>query len=92
MTNRIVHNTDLERFEIYMRDEVCAYADYVDIGDTRNFDHTVTMQRFEGRGLASSLIGYALAETRTEGRKIVTSCSFVRGYIESHPEYNDLVA
>lgn len=92
MTERIVHNTDLERFEIYVGDEVGAYADYMDIGDSRNFDHTVTMQRFEGRGLASALIGHALAETRAEGLRIVSSCSFVTAYIESHPEYNDLVA
>lgn len=92
MINRIVHNTDLERFEIYVRDEVAAYADYVDIEDKRIFDHTVTMHRFEGHGLATELIGHALAETRAEGLKIVTSCSFVRAYIQSHPEYNDLVA
>ncbi|WP_024793848.1 GNAT family N-acetyltransferase [Tomitella biformata] len=92
MTKRIVHNTDLERFEIYVKDDVGAYADYMDIGDTRNFDHTVTKQRFEGHGLATELIGFALAQTRSEGRKIVTSCSFVRGYIDTHPEYNDLVA
>lgn len=92
MTNRILHNTDLERFEIYVGDEVAAYADYVDIGDKRNFDHTVTKQRFEGHGLASELIGHALAQTRAEGLKIITACSFVRAYIQSHPEYNDLVA
>lgn len=89
---RIVHNTNLERFEIYVREEVAAYADYVDIGDVRNFDHTVTKQRFEGHGLASELINHALAQTREQGLKIVTSCSFVRAYIQSHPEYRDLVA
>lgn len=92
MTKRIVHNTALERFEIYVNDEVGAFADYVDIGDKRNFDHTVTKERFEGRGLASAVIGFALAETKSQGRTIVTSCSFVRGYIESHPEYSDLVS
>lgn len=92
VTNRIVHNTNLERFEIYVGDEVGAYADYVDIGDKRNFDHTVTKQRFEGHGLASALIAYALAATRAEDLKIVTSCSFVRSYIQAHPEYHDLVA
>lgn len=92
MTERIVHNTDLERFEIYVGDEVAAYADYMDLGDKRNFDHTVTMGRFEGKGLASQLIGHALAQTRSEGLLIATSCSFVTSYIESHPEYNDQVA
>lgn len=92
VSTRIVHNTDLERFEIYVREDVAAYADYVDIGNVRNFDHTVTKQRFEGRGLASELIDHALAQTREQGLKIVTSCSFVRAYIQSHPEYRDLVA
>lgn len=92
MTKRIVQNTDLERFEIYLNDEVGAFADYVDMGDKRNFDHTVTKERFEGRGLASSLIGFALAETRSQGLTVVTSCSFVRGYIDNHPEYSDLMS
>ena len=92
VSKRIVQNSALERFEIYVRDEVGAYADYMDMGDVRNFDHTVTKQRYEGHGLATALIGFALAETRDEGLKVVTSCSFVRSYIQAHPEYNDLVA
>lgn len=92
MGHTIIHNTDRERFEIYVGDEVGAYADYVDVGETRNFDHTVTKQRFEGRGLASALIEHALETTRAEGRRVVTSCSFVLSFIESHPQYNDLVA
>ncbi|MDN5759901.1 MAG: N-acetyltransferase [Tomitella sp.] len=92
MAHTIVHNTALERFEIYVGEEVGAYADYVDVGETRNFDHTVTMYRFEGQGLASALVEHALDTTRADGRRVVTSCSFVLGFIESHPEYNDMVA
>lgn len=92
MAHTIIHNTDRERFEIYVGDEVGAYADYVDVGETRNFDHTVTKQRFEGRGLATALIEQALETTRAEGKRVVTSCTFVLGFIESHPQYNDLVA
>ncbi|GAA4812678.1 hypothetical protein GCM10023353_16900 [Tomitella cavernea] len=92
VAHRILHNTDLERFEIYVGEEVGAYADYVDVGETRNFDHTVTKGRFEGQGLASALIEHALDTTRSEGKRVVTSCSFVLGFIEAHPQYNDLVA
>lgn len=92
MAHEIVHNTDLERFEIYVGEEVGAYSDYVDVGETRNFDHTVTKERFEGRGLASALIEHALDTTRAEGKTVVTSCTFVLGFIEEHPQYNDMVA
>ncbi len=92
MTKHIVHNTDLERFEIYVDEEVGAYSDYVDIGDKRNFDHTITKELYEGKGLASAVIAFALSQTRAEGLKVVTSCSFVLSYIDNHPEYNDLVA
>jgi hypothetical protein len=34
----------------------------------------------------------ALEDARQRGLKVVPLCSFVRGYIERHPEMQDLVA
>jgi hypothetical protein len=33
-----------------------------------------------------------LAYAREQGYKIIPSCSFVRAYMERHPEYDDLLA
>lgn len=82
---------DNHKFEITVDGEKAGFADYVDTGEQRIFHHTVIEQAFGGRGLASALIGAALADTRAAGRRIVPMCSFVEGYVTKHPEYADLV-
>ena len=67
------------------------FADYIEKGDQRIFHHTVIDKAFGGRGLASTLIGAALDDTRAAGKRVVPTCSFVEAYITKHPEYADLV-
>ena len=44
-----------------------------------------------GGGVGSTLVRGALDDVRANGRRVVPRCSFVRGYIERHPDYADLV-
>jgi predicted GNAT family acetyltransferase len=55
------------------------------------FIHTVIEPRFEGRGLGSLLARGALDATREAGFRVLPFCPFIRGYIERHPAYLDLV-
>jgi predicted GNAT family acetyltransferase len=43
------------------------------------------------KGLGSTLVKGALDDVRANGRSVVAKCSFVRGYIDKHEEYADLV-
>jgi predicted GNAT family acetyltransferase len=43
-------------------------------------------------GLGSTLVRAALDDVRGNGGSVVARCSFVRGWIERHPDYADLVA
>lgn len=92
MANRIEHNVDQRRFEIYVDDALAGYADYVEANGVRDFGHTVTEPDFRGQGIAGQVVGAALDTTREEGLKIVPSCSYVARYVETHPEYADLVS
>ena len=56
------------------------------------FNHTVVPEEVEGRGVGSRLIAGALEQVREEGLKVVPVCSFVRHYIDTHPETQDLLA
>ena len=80
------------RFEITVDGQLAGHADYHDGHSGRAFMHTEVFDEFEGRGLASQLIRYALDEARTANRKVLPFCPFVRAFIERHPEYLDLVA
>jgi len=56
------------------------------------FTHTIVPPEMEGRGIGSRIVRAGLDFARAEGLKVVPQCSFVRGYIERHPEHGDLVA
>ena len=45
----------------------------------------------EGHGNGSALARAALDDARAQGLTVIPYCSFVRGYIEHHPEYRPLV-
>lgn len=79
------------QFQITVDGQQAGFADYIETGGQRIFHHTVIDKEFGGRGLASTLIGAALDDTRSAGKRVVPSCSFVAGYISKHPEYADLV-
>ncbi len=44
-----------------------------------------------GQGIGSKLVKGALDQVRADGLKVVAQCPFVRGWIEKHPDYADLL-
>ncbi|MBV8686271.1 MAG: N-acetyltransferase [Alphaproteobacteria bacterium] len=69
-----------------------AFAAYRLEGDRIVFHHTVVPEALEGRGVGSALVKAALDHVRAKGLKVVPLCSFVKGWIERHPEAQDLLA
>lgn len=69
-----------------------ATAAYARDGGTLVFTHTHVPAAEEGHGVGSRLVAGALAAVRSEGLKVVAQCPFVAGYIERHPEEQDLLA
>ena len=56
------------------------------------FTHTETDPTFEGQGVASQLVSWALDDVRGQGLRVLALCPFVKEYIARHPdEYGDLV-
>lgn len=70
---------------------VVAFTEYEDRHDRLFFPHTEVDPAYEGQGLGGTLVRQALDDVRARGRRIVPLCPFVRGYIQRHPEYDDLV-
>jgi uncharacterized protein len=88
---RVVDNPASGRFEILLEGEVAGFAAYQRSGSTVSFTHTEIDPRFEGQGLGSILAGAALDATRIEGSSVLPFCPFIRGYLQRHPDYLDLV-
>ncbi len=61
-------------------------------GGVREYSHTFVPPAHRGKGYADILVRAALDHARREGWKVLPSCSYVRGYVQRHAEYRDLVA
>jgi predicted GNAT family acetyltransferase len=79
------------RYEIRDGDRLLGVAAYQRRGDQVVFTHTEVESDAGYSGLGSTLVRAALDDVRGNGGTVVPMCSFVRGWIERHPEYRDLV-
>lgn len=83
---------EASRFVISVDERRAGYSAYRRSEGEITFTHTEIEPEFEGKGLGSALIKEALAQARADGEAVVPRCSFVRAYIEKHPDQVDLVA
>jgi predicted GNAT family acetyltransferase len=91
MKPTVVDNPSVGRFEIVVDGQVAGFAEYRRSGAVVSITHTVVDSNFEGRGLGSELARGALNAVRDEGSAVLPFCPFIRGYIQRHPDYLDLV-
>ncbi|PJI86764.1 GNAT family N-acetyltransferase [Luteimicrobium subarcticum] len=92
----VVDNPDESRYEARTPDgEVVGACDYrrsaTPEGSRIVYPHTFVLPELEGQGIAATLAHHALDEARDQGAQVVPACWFMEGYIERHPEYQDLV-
>lgn len=87
----VADNPNEERYEIRVGGELAGFTQYRQRPAGLAFIHTEIDDRFEGQGLGSKLVSYALGDARQRGLAVLPFCPFVRSYIERHPECLDLV-
>ena len=91
MKSGSVRNNDaLNRFEIDV-DGHKAYMDYRLSPGAITLTLTEVPRELNGRGIGSALVRGALEAVRTDGRKVIVQCGFIRAYMAKHPEFNDLL-
>ena len=91
MDVKVADNPDEGRFEVFADDQLAGAAYYRKEGDGIAFTHTEVEDAYEGHGLGSKLAAAALEEARNRGAGVLPYCPFIRGYIERHEEFLDLV-
>jgi predicted GNAT family acetyltransferase len=90
MTDIIINNKRDHRYELAVEGHLAAA--YYSLADgVVTFLHTEVPPELGGKGVGSKLIKGALAQVRADGLKVTAQCPFVKGYIDKHPEYADLV-
>ena len=78
------------RFELE-RDGHVATLDYTLAGDVLALLETEVPEALRGTGMAGMLAKTALDYARAHHLRVDVVCPFVAGYLETHPEYSDLV-
>ena len=79
------------RFEIRDGERVIGLASYHVDGDVMTLPHTEVDPSMGGRGIGTKLVAGVLDAARERGLHVLPYCSFVRHYIQQHPETVDLV-
>jgi predicted GNAT family acetyltransferase len=87
----VTDNADIERYEIRADGELAGFLQYRLRPELIELVHTEIDEEFEGRGLGSRLISFALNDARDRGLAILPFCPFVNDYIRRHRQYVALV-
>jgi uncharacterized protein len=82
---------EADRFTIAVDGQRVGLADFSDRNGVRSFFHTETSPEFQGRGLATILVGEAVAATSAAGLRITAPCWMVADYLAKSGAYDDLV-
>ncbi len=92
MDAKVVDVPEKGRFEIRLDDRVVGLASYHIEGTTMTLPHTEIDPSVGGRGLGTVLVAAVLDAARERKLHVLPYCSFIRHYIQQHPEAVDLVA
>lgn len=87
----IADNAERERYEIRADGKLAGFLRYRSHPELIELVHTEIGDEFEGRGLGSQLIVFALDDARERELAVLPFCPFVNDYIQRHRQYVGLV-
>jgi uncharacterized protein len=79
------------RFEAHLDGELAGVLEYVVKYGRIALVHSEVRPRYEGRGVGSALVGFALDDARRGGLRVIAICPYVQDYLTRHPEFDDIV-
>jgi uncharacterized protein len=87
----VADNADRERYEVRVEGKLAGFVKYRLRAESIELVHTEINEEFEGRGLGSQLISFALDDAQERGLAVLPFCPFVNDYMQRHRQYADLV-
>lgn len=92
MSANVVHDTENQRYEIFLESERVGLMDYTLKDGEIHLVHTEVNPEHQGKNLAAILLRESLADIRARGsEKVVPVCSYTVRYMEKHPDTHDLL-
>jgi predicted GNAT family acetyltransferase len=87
----VADDAERERYEIRADGKLAGFLRYRLRPGLIELIHTEINDEFEGRGLGSQLISFALGDARERGLAVLPICPFVNDYIQRHRRHAELV-
>jgi len=84
-------NPARHRYELEVDGHV-AFAEYRLAAGVIKFIHTEVPKELGGKGVGSTLARGALEDVRRRGLRVVAQCPFIKGFMDKHAEFSDLLA
>lgn len=86
------HEPENDRYVVEVDGQEAGFSEYhLRGGNHYFFYHTELGEQYAGQGIGSKLARFALDDVRNNGGLVVPLCPFIAGWMEKHPEYDDLV-
>jgi uncharacterized protein len=92
MSVSVADHPEAGRYELIAENERIGFVTYRMEPGVIAFLHAEVNPAHERQGWGSRLVAGALDDARARGLKVRPVCPFVVAYIESHPDYRDLLA
>lgn len=89
---KISDDPDQGIYEAKIGDETVAGLLYTRSGDHLTLLATSVYPQHRGKGIAGRLLGSVLEDLKSKNETATVSCPFATTYIQSHPEYRDVIA
>jgi predicted GNAT family acetyltransferase len=88
----VIDAPERERYEAMIDGRLAGVLEYKLRRDRIALVHTEVLPAFEGRGVAATIVRFALGDARRRGLRVIATCPYVKRYLQRHPEDLDIVA
>lgn len=80
-----------ERYEAHVESDLAGVLEYMVKRGRIALIHTEVLPEYEGRGVGSALVRFALDDARQRELRVIARCPYVQSYLTRHPEDDDIV-
>lgn len=86
------YEKERKRAAAYDGEKQVGECEYAVFGDVWNVYHTGVDPNYGGRGIAGDLVECVVDAARSEQKRIIPSCSYVRKAFDKRADYRELLA
>ncbi|EFB87976.1 hypothetical protein PAJL_1247 [Cutibacterium acnes HL042PA3] len=83
----VTKNDQQSRYEAHISGELAGFAEFRREGDVIVMPHTETFEAFSGQGVGSALARFALDDIACQDLSVRPDCTFIKGWLDKHPDH-----